>query len=149
MARSNSNAALNRLLTIVYRSFPVYLADACPWIHDGDARAKQLLDHIVADYRMYSQRLSDLLMERRALTGFGEFPMAFTDTHDLSLDYLLNEMAYYQKQDIAAIQQCGADLSGDPEARALAEEVRGNARGHLASLEELLATKARQTLNDK
>ncbi len=66
MARSNPNVALNRLLTIVYRAFPMYLADACPWIHDGDARAKQLLDHIVADYQMYSQRISDLLMGRRA-----------------------------------------------------------------------------------
>ncbi len=147
MARSNPNAALNRLLTIVYRSFPMYLADACPWIHDGDARAKQLLDHIVADYRMYSQRISDLLMERRRMTGYGEFPMAFTDTHDLSLDYLLNEMAYYQKQDIAAIQRCVADLAGDPEARALAEEVLGNARGHLESLEELLASERK--VNDK
>ena len=45
----------------------------------------------------------------------------------------------YQKQDIAAIQQCVADLAGDPAGRALAEEVLGNARGHLESLEELLA----------
>ncbi len=48
MAKSNSNAALNRLLSIVYRSFPMYVADACPWIHQGDARAKQVLDHMVA-----------------------------------------------------------------------------------------------------
>lgn len=142
MARTNPNAALNRLLTIVYRSFPMYLADACPWIHDGDVRAKQLLDHIVTDYRQYTQRISDLLMQRRALSGYGEFPMVFTDTHDLSLDYLLNEMAFYQKQDIAAIQRCVADLANDPEGRALAEEVLGNARGHLESLEELLAANA-------
>ncbi len=70
--------------------------------------------------------------------------MAFTDTHDLSLDYLLTEMAYYQKQDIAAIERCVADLAGDPEARALAEEALGNARGHLASLEELLGANAKR-----
>jgi hypothetical protein len=144
MAKSNSNAALNRLLSIVHRSFPTYVADACPWIHQGDARAKQVLDHMVADYRLYSQRLSNLLMERRALVGFGDYPMAFTDTHDLSLDYLLNEMAYYQRQDIAVIQQCVAALAGEPEGRALAEEVLGNAWGHLESLEELLAANAKR-----
>lgn len=144
MTKTIPHAALNRLLTIVYRAFPMYLIDACPWIHDGDARAKQLLDHIVEDYRMYSQRISNLLMQRRALSGYGDFPMAFTDTHDLSLDYLLSELAYYQKQDLAAIGQCVADLAGDPEGRALAEEVLGNARGHLESLEELLAANAKR-----
>ena len=68
--------------------------------------------------------------------------MEFTDTHDLSLDYLLGKLAFYQKQDIAAIEQCVPDLAGDPQGRALAEEALGTARGHLESLEELLAANA-------
>ncbi len=64
--------------------------------------------------------------------------MTFTDTHDLSLDYLVNELVDYQRQDIAAIEKCVADLNADGNGRALAEEVLGNARGHLESLKELL-----------
>ena len=138
MTSTDPNAVLNRLLVVVYRSFPMYLADAAPWTHPGDEHATQVLNHIVADYQMYSGRIAELLLDRRDLDGFGEYPMVFTDTHDLSLDYLVNELIYYQKQDIAAIQQCVNDLRTDLTARALAEEVLGNARGHLQSLEELL-----------
>jgi hypothetical protein len=132
-----SNSVLNRLLVIVYRSLPIYLADAVPWMHSGDEKAKHVLNHIVADYRMYAGRITELLLVRRQQFSFGDFPMVFTDTHDLSLDYLIDELIAYQKQDITAIEKCVSDLASDPAARALAEEVLGNARGHLASLQEL------------
>ena len=138
MTSADPNAVLNRLLVILHRSFPMYLADAPPWMHPGDERANQVLQHIVADYRQYVGRIADLLLDRRRLEGFGEYPMVFTDTHDLSLDYLISELIFYQKQDIAAIQQCIAELSTDFAARSLAEEILGNARGHLQSLEEVL-----------
>ena len=68
--------------------------------------------HIVADKRAIRRhKLSNCCSIAGRLFGFGEFPMAFTDTHDLSLDYLVSELIYYQKQDIAAIQDCVADLA--------------------------------------
>lgn len=138
MARIDTNAVLNRLLVTLYRSAAMYLGDtAAPWMHVGDETAKRTVDGIAADYRMYSQRIVDLLEQRRVAFSFGEYPMAFTDTHDLSLDYLIGELTYYQKQDIATIEKCVADLVNDGPARALAEEILGNARGHLESLEEL------------
>ena len=110
----------------------MYLADAVPWMHAGDEKAKH------ADYRMYAGRISDLLLSRRKRFTFGEYPMVFTDTHDLSLDYLISELVDYQKQDVAAIEKCVVDLKTDAPSRVLAEEVLGNARGHLESLEEFL-----------
>ncbi len=142
MTPTDPNAVLNRLLAIIYRSFPMYLADAAPWIHPGDERAKEVLGHIFNDYQMYVGRITDLLLDRRQLPSFGDYPMAFTDTHDLSFDYLIGELIYYQRQDIAAIRQCVDDLRTDLTARALAEEVLGNARGHLQSLEEFLSKPA-------
>jgi hypothetical protein len=138
MMSHDSKKALNRLLVIIYRSLPMYLADAVPWMHPGDEKAKHVLNHIVTDYRMYSGRIVDSLLARRERCTFGEYPMTFTDTHDLSLDYLVNELVDYQRQDIAAIEKCVADLNADGNGRALAEEVLGNARGHLESLKELL-----------
>lgn len=135
---SNPNTVLNRLLVIIYRSLPIYLADAVPWMHPGDERAKHVLNHIVADYHTYVSRITEMLLASRQRFSFGEYPMAFTDTHDLSLDYLIKEMIDYQKQDVAAIEKCVADLKADATARTLAEELLGNARGHLESLEELL-----------
>lgn len=137
MTPLESNTALNRLLMIIYRSLPMYLADAVPWMHAGDEKAKHVLNHIVSDYRMYTGRITDLLLSRRRRFTFGEYPMVYTDTHDLSLDYLLSELVDYQKQDVVAIEKCVADLKTDAPARLLAEEVLGNARGHLESLEEV------------
>ncbi len=57
MMSHDSKKALNRLLMIIYRSLPMYLADAVPWMHPGDEKAKHILNHIVADYRMYSGAL--------------------------------------------------------------------------------------------
>ena len=133
----DSTAALRRLLVILNRSLPMYLASAAPWTHLGDELAVQLLGHIVADQERYLQKIVEMLLDRRVTLDFGDFPMAFTDTHDLSLDYLVSELIYYQKQDVAAIQDCLADLAMDLPARALAEEILGNAVGHLQSLEEL------------
>ncbi|MCC7084123.1 MAG: hypothetical protein IT427_03840 [Pirellulales bacterium] len=138
MARIDTNAVLNRLLVTLHRSFPMYLGDtAALWTHPGDESAKLTVALIATDYRNYAHRLVELLLERRALAGFGEYPMAFTDTHDLALGYLVGELSFYQRQDIAAIEQCVADLISDPQGRALAEEILGNARGHLESLQEL------------
>jgi hypothetical protein len=134
----DSSAALHQLLVVLYRSLPIYLSSATPWTRPGDEPATRVLHHIVADQKQYTQRVVELLMDRRAIVSFGEFPMAFTDTHDLSLDYLINELIYYQKQDIASIRQCLTDLTMDLPGRALAEEILGNAVGHLQSLEELL-----------
>ena len=138
MMSPDSNTVLNRMLVIIYRSLPMYLADAVPWMHPGDEKAKHVLNHIVADYRLYAGRITELLLSRRQRFSFGEYPMAFTDTHDLSLDYLISELIDYQKQDVAAIEKCVAELKTDPAGRALAEELLGNSRGHLESLEELL-----------
>lgn len=137
MMTTDPSAALNRLLVTLHRSLPMYLADAAPWTHHGDERAQKVLSHIVADYEMYVGRIAELLLSRRQLAGFGDYPMIFTDTHDLSLDYLIGELIFYQKQDIATIQDCAIALQNDPAGRALAEEVVGNARGHLESLDEL------------
>lgn len=138
MMSHDSKTALNRLLVIIYRSLPMYLADAVPWMHPGDEKAKHVLNHIVMDYRLYSGRIVDSLLARRERFTFGEYPMVFTDTHDLSLDYLMSELVDYQSQDVVAIEKCVADLKTDANGRALAEEVLGNARGHLESLKELL-----------
>jgi hypothetical protein len=138
MPQTDSHAALNRLLVILHRSLPMYLADAAPWTHPGDEAATKVHRHIVADYRRNEERIVNLLLERRQLLEFGDFPMIFTDTHDLSLDYLIGELIYYQQQDIVAIGQCVVDLKADAAGHALAEEMLGNARGHLESLQELL-----------
>jgi hypothetical protein len=137
MNDSSNIEVLNRLLAIQYRSLPMYLTDACPWIHAGDEQAATTLANIVTDQQRMVQRIADLILDRRGAVDPGEFPMEFTDTHMLSLDFLLNELIHYQKQDVAAIEDCVRRLARDPVARALAEEALGSERAHLEALERL------------
>jgi hypothetical protein len=138
MRRPETQEILGRLFQRLYRSLPMYLAEAVPWTHPGDEQASRVLAGIVADARVYCQRIAERILQLRGRLDLGEFPMEFTDLNLLSLDYLLTELVRWQKADIRTFEQCVADLPEHGEDRALAEEVLGNARGHLQSLEELL-----------
>jgi hypothetical protein len=136
MSQHGTYQALNRLLTILYRSLPMYLTDACPWTRQSDDKAVAVLKHIVEDQKQLAGRIAQAVL-RRGPIDMGEYPVDFPDTNDLSLDYLLTKLVECQKGDIAAIERCVTDLKSDRQAGALAEEALGAARGHLESLEEL------------
>jgi hypothetical protein len=129
--------ALNRLLTTVYRSLPMYLTYATPWTHHGDERIVEVLRHIVADHKDTCARIAQFLQDHQAPVNTGDYPMSFTDLHDLSLDYLVSRLIRCQKQDLATIADCVRQLSSEPSAHCLAEEALGAARAHLESLEKL------------
>jgi hypothetical protein len=139
MATAAVYQALNRLLTILYRSLPMYLTDACPWTSGGDEKATAALRHIVDDQRRLAQRIAEHILAHYGRVDMGEYPIDFPDTHDLSLDYLLGKLVQCQKNDVAAIEACIPGLQPDRKAVALAEEALGSARGHLETLEELAA----------
>lgn len=127
---------LNRLLTIEYRSLPVYLAGTSPWIKAGEERAAATLAHIVSDQLEMAQRIAKLIHQRGGQLIVGAFPMEFTDLHMLSLDFLVHECIAWEQRTGAEIEQCIADLASDVEARQLAEEALGLSKGHLENLQD-------------
>jgi hypothetical protein len=130
-------ATLNRLLQIHYRSLPMYLSSARPWVPRGHEKAAETLELIAADQKRTIARITDELLAVGADIDLGEFPMTFTDLHDLSVDYVLKELIEAQRRDVAAIEECVAATGGDP----LAQEALGAAKGHLETLQEaVLAT---------
>jgi hypothetical protein len=134
--------ALNRLLTILERSLPMYLSWASPWTRQGDEKAVQALSHIVDEQKRLAARVAEIIL-RSGPINLGEYPHEFYDVHDLSLDYLLGRLVAYQKRDVAALERSVGELQSDREAAAVAEEALGAARGHLETLEELAADLAR------
>lgn len=131
---------LNRVLQVQYRSLPRYLVYGSPWTHTNgaDSQAKATLEHIVHDQERMTERLAACILDLRGAPDVGEFPVEFTDLHFLSIDYLLRELVYYQRQDITELERCAAELSADdPEAQALVEEALGSERAHLEALEQL------------
>ncbi|HVA50186.1 MAG TPA: hypothetical protein VNH11_27725 [Pirellulales bacterium] len=133
---------LSELLAIEYRSFPMYLTDACPWTHHGDERATETLQNIVADQKAMVQRTGEFIMDAGGRVDMGEYPMEFTDTHFLSLDFLLKELLRYQRQDVSAIERIVRQLADERAARELAEETLGSERAHLEAIEALVSQPA-------
>jgi len=136
---------LNRVLTILRRSFPQYLRYSRPYIPAGDERAVEVFHEIADGQDALDERVNELVVKSGALPEVAAFPMEFTDTHDLGLDYLIREAIGYQRQDIADLKACAESLPLAPAARSLVEEALGMAKGHLESLEELQNLRAAST----
>jgi hypothetical protein len=61
--------------------------------------------------------------------------MDFTDTHDLSIDYMLREATGYGRQDVATLEAAAATKNMTPHAEPLVNEALQMAKRHLATLE--------------
>jgi len=144
MSKPGNYQALNRLLTILYRSLPMYLTYASPWTRRGDEAATEAMRRIVEDQQQLSTRVAQYIIDHYGGVELGDYPLDFPDTHDLAFDYLIGKLVTCQKSDMAALEECAAALAGEPEAAALAEEALGSARAHLETLEELADEAAKQ-----
>jgi hypothetical protein len=142
MSPPSTTEILNRLLVLHERSLPMYLSYAPPAGLARNAKAKAVLDQIVADQKRTVDRLATIILENSGVIEHGEFPMSFTSLHDLSLDYLLKLLIERQVKTVAACERLADDLNLAPYAQAAAREAVGEARGHLENLQELQASQA-------
>ena len=130
---------LTNLLGLVSKSFPQYLRYSRPYVPAHREHVMDALEGIAADQDVLADRLGLIIADAGVPLRTGEFPMEYTDTHDLNIDFLLRLAVDYQHQDIAAIEQLVEQLTPFTVAKSLAEEALGMAKGHLESLEELIS----------
>ncbi|MCA9247767.1 MAG: hypothetical protein KDA42_11640 [Planctomycetales bacterium] len=138
MANISSHNVLNRLLTILARSFPNYLIYAHPSVTAGRQAVLDVLASVRDEQQLLCTRICNFLQQQGVVPTVGDFPLEYTDAHDLGIDYVLKLLVSYQQQDIAAIEECVEQLRLAPAALAFAEEALGLARGHLELIEEQL-----------
>jgi hypothetical protein len=127
---------LNRVLEILERSFPQYLRYARPYIPPGRESIMQTIEQIAAGQDALAERVSQHIFESSGLPDHGDFPIEFTDTHDLAIDFLLQEAIGCLKQNIADLEQCVDALRLAPAAQSLASEALGMTKGHLELLQK-------------
>ena len=106
----------------------------------------ETIHEIVAGQDALAERVSQTVFESGGLPDPGEFPIEFTDTHDLAIDFLIQQAIDCQEQDIAELEQCVEALRLAPAAQSLAAEALGMAKGHLESLKELKSKAGQSTL---
>ncbi|MGI9457641.1 MAG: hypothetical protein ACR2NU_13840 [Aeoliella sp.] len=133
---TNAVAALDKLLTLLSRSFPQYLQHSRPYVPAGRDDVQLVFDDIVEDQTLLAERAIDQLSVLGAVPTGGEFPMEFTDTHDLSIDFLVEQAIQYHQQDIQTLRELSQALKLAPSAKAIVDEALGMAQGHLESLQE-------------
>jgi hypothetical protein len=137
MPSADTIDVLNRVQITLRSSFPQYLQYARPHISAGRENVMETIEEIVAGQNALASRVSEYIFDSGALPEKARFPIEFTDTHDLEIEFLIEEAIGYQKQDIADLAQCVDELRLSPAAQSLAAEALGMAKGHLESLEEL------------
>lgn len=137
MAQPTPVDVLNRLLALHVRSLPMYLQSAKPWVGPADQAAIAVLKDIAEDQELMAERITAVIREHGGAPAPSDFPMVFTDMHDLSLSYLLPEVIKRQQSEIAYMEQAIRLLQDAPAPRAITQEALGAARGHLECLQEL------------
>jgi bacterioferritin (cytochrome b1) len=138
---TESIAALNRVLATALRSFPQYLRWSRPWVPPGHERVLEALERIVSEQDAMAERVYDAIDDLGGLPDTGEFPVEFTDTHDLSIDYMLREAVGYGQQDVANLEPVAKLTNLAPHAEPLVAEAINMAKRHLATLEGLVSAK--------
>jgi bacterioferritin (cytochrome b1) len=138
MPATESIAALNRVLGVVLRSFPQYLRWSRPWVPPGHDRELEVFERIANEQDVFAERIFEAIDDLGGLPDTGEFPMEFTDTHDLSIDYMLREAVGYGKQDVAELESAAATPNLAPQAAPLVAEALNMAQRQLISLEALV-----------
>jgi len=146
MRSTETNDVLNRVLEILQRSFPQYMRYARPYIPQGRENVMDTIHEIVAGQDLLAERVSQTIFDSGGRPDPGDFPIEFTDMHDLAIDFLIQEAIECQKQDIADLEQCVEALRLAPAAQSLAAEALGMAKGHLESLEELTDKAGQSTI---
>jgi len=137
MSSQDSIAALNVVLATVLKSFPQYLRWSRPWVPPGHEQILNTLERIVVEQDAIADRVYEAIDELGGLPDTGDFPMEFTDTHDLAIDYMLREAVGYAKQDVATLESAAATQLA-PQAEPLVKEAVQVAKRQLASLEALV-----------
>ncbi|MGY8767659.1 MAG: hypothetical protein ACKVH8_04375 [Pirellulales bacterium] len=127
---------LSRLAALHYHSLPMYLRYTRPWTRPGTEGKLDVLRHMITDHQFAVEKIAHVLEETDATIGLGEFPMEYTDLHDLSIAYLFGVLIESQNKLIAEIQSGISQLENDTIAKEVAQECLGMAKGHVENLEE-------------
>ena len=136
-ARPAAAAVLNRLLRILSRSLPMYLREAKPWATEQAQPIQAALGHLAADQQALAGRVARAILERGGQPEPGPLPFRVRQRQRRRsrLRPAKGDRPWQSRPcGLGALRRRFAPW---PEQRALAEEILGNAQGHLDILQDL------------
>ncbi len=97
--------SLERLLKLLCRSLPAYLANARPWAQTRHHEIQAALDRLVTDQQMYARRVAEAITQCGGRPDPGRFPASMAAKNDLGLEFLLQEVIDDQQRAAAAVER--------------------------------------------
>lgn len=136
MLPANQFEILNRIAALHHRSLPTYLTYARPWVRTGSESKANIIEDIAADHHDLVQRILRVLEADDRPIYLGDFPMAYTDLNDLSLDFILRELTRYERRLLRTLEEIATWVDRDHPSYLLVNMAIGMAVGHLENLAE-------------
>ena len=136
-----NNADLNQLVIELGRSFLQYVGQCWPWTELDAQAERETINTLMARQQTHVASLTDFLIRRGEAADFGTFPMAYTDLHYVSLDYLLAELIENEQALVAGLEGAHKSSANDPEAACLLDGMLAGERDNLKQLQDLAASR--------
>lgn len=138
MADRATNAALNDVLILVYRSLLQYSNDCWPWVNEADEPEHRAIEDLANEQQAIAVRMAEFLDRRGWPVDFGVFPN-WSDLHYVSVEYLLGKLIVDETEMIDSLEQSAPAFQADLEAKSLVTELLAGERRRLARLREIAA----------
>lgn len=127
---------LQQVAALHHRSLPVYLTYARPWVRYGSEDRETVIEDIAADHHELVERILRVLEEDGRPVSLGDFPMAYTDLNDLSLDFILQELTRYEQQLETTLRGYQSRLVAESIPYGIVDYAVGMAQAHLQILQQ-------------
>lgn len=130
---------LNEMMVLHGRALAVYLTYAEPWDGTSNHEGVDIIREIAESHLAYTDEVGEMLLGNDIEVYYGEFPIAYTGYHDLSIEFMLNKLVTSEKATIDRLLNT-IERAEDDLVRAVAERSLGASQAHLQELEEFIAT---------
>ncbi len=129
---------LNDLLNRLNCSLLQYIGESWPWTTHGDgALREEIFMALVRRQHFGTERLAELLVERRAVIEVGNYPWDGSSLHYVTLDFVKPKLLADEQSILEQLNQAVSQLNGDAEAVRLVEQLIADEEQAIARLEAL------------
>lgn len=137
MSDSANLQLLSDLFNRVRYNLLQYIGETWPWTGTGDQSRHEAFAGLVRRQQFSAERLASLLVERRAVVPGSNYPRDCSELHFVTLDFAKKRMIESVSAIVSALQDATSQLSDDPEALRLVEQLASDEEQTLTALKSL------------
>jgi len=137
MSEQDRLEILSDLLNMLRYSLLQYLGESSPWTDRESQSRLETFSGLVRRQQFQAERLASLLNERRAVISSANYPEDCSQLHYVSLDYVKPKLIDNAKKIVATLDRAAEELSDDPEALRLVEQLKADEEQTIEALRSL------------